>query len=136
MAFSIRYDRANALVVVRYSEVVTGTDLVRSIELIVAGEDWRPTDCVVLDWRVVRQVELVPEEVERLRRRSKQLAPFLGPGQTAIIVAREQDEVTAAMLAVRAWRHPGRAREIFRRVSAAAAWLGVPPSLLRSPTAE
>ncbi len=132
MAFSIRYHRAQAFSVVRYGPVVTGADLVRSIESLVAGEDWRPTDRVALDWRGVHRVELVPEEVDRLRRRSQQLAPFLGPGQTAILIARDEDEVTAVMLKLRAWRHPGRAREVFRRATAAAAWLGVSPRLLRA----
>jgi hypothetical protein len=131
MAFDLRVYPADRLAVVRLGPSVTGLDLVRASEALLTDESWAPTFRVVWDWRRVAEVLLLPEDVDLLRRRTRALRERLGSGQTAHLVEREDDEATAVMLGLRAWKPPHRERRVFRRATEAAAWLGISPRRLR-----
>ncbi|HLA64190.1 MAG TPA: hypothetical protein VK610_07165 [Rhodothermales bacterium] len=134
MAFSLHILPQDRLAVVRYGPAITGLDVVHAAEGVLTHEAWEPTYNVAVDWRDVRHLVLEPEHVTQLRETTRHLRDHLGPGRTAALIRRDADEVAAAVLLLRAWRHPDRARRIFRNVAAAEAWLGLTPGLLRLPT--
>ena len=116
--------------VVTLSGAVDGRGLLLAMADVFLDPRWEPGFDVVWDGRAIRELDLVPADLVRVRKMTTQVRDRMGPGRAAILVRGELDEMAAALLEKRSGKLPERTVRTFRQAAEAAAWLGVGAGLI------
>jgi hypothetical protein len=140
VAYRHRVYPEHRLGVLHLSGVVDVDDLLGGAGALYRDPVWRPPYSAVWDFRAVTELALCPEDVERVLVLLRSLRGRIArPGRSAVVAAREVDELVGRLLVCRLQRERGGAPPREARVfcsglrgvaEGAAAWLGVPARLL------
>lgn len=123
MAYSYHLVPHEQLACVTFVGTVTGPDVVRALASLYDDPAWRPSFCVLWDFRLVDQLLLRPQDFQALA--AFDFGRLQGDGKDALVSTRPLDLAMGQMLQATAHDAP-RQIGVFSTEAEARAWFGLP----------
>lgn len=122
MPLTHRLLEGQPLVIIRATGACTGSDVAHRLRALARDERLPAGVDTLWDGLRISHFSLLPEEVEAVREAQRTFEAHMGPGRTAVVVARPEDDLVARLFALSS-EGTKRTIRIFGDLEAALTWL-------------